>query len=498
MIETKNSVHVKYRLRDARRYKVNYSVMEDIKTLTNISKQSSISTENAQETAHIINRYFGEHKRDQAFRQIEGVISVRFKELLEQFDFNNGVIFSTSYYLFCYTLTDPTIGYQTVQNNIYSNVAVPFKKWVENKGALFTKLINDIKEGDDYLFICRRAVVSGNYAPGKSIYTYAEALLARGENVWIVALWEADKGFKKLKKKYPKLRLTVLFTAEIEVSLVSVIEILKLAEPKVILTETEFDLPGVLGIINKKIPMFYLAQGYYNLPWYDLIGVNTNLSEIHQGRSENDFFHLPIWVSQDILAPEADHDAILRVKDELGLNAQDFVIGSFARMEKFTEPFLDFLSRILAQENTFKVILAGPNNNKSVIEKLKRFVEEKRAIILPSVDVNIVGHCLNIGLDTFPLHSGYAVLELMAKGIPVLSKKDKFLGSLVDDRLPETLKKTEDELQILISNLMKDPKLLNEYRIKTNQFIACHSKSDLFLELLDQNIEKIQNLRMKT
>ena len=85
MIETKNSVHVKYRLRDARRYKVNYSVMEDIKTLTNISKQSSISTENAQETAHIINRYFGEHKRDQAFRQIEGVISVRFKELLEQF-----------------------------------------------------------------------------------------------------------------------------------------------------------------------------------------------------------------------------------------------------------------------------------------------------------------------------------------------------------------------------------------------------------------------------
>ena len=129
-------------------------------------------------------------------------------------------------------------------------------------------------------------------------------------------------------------------------------------------------------------------------------------------------------------------------------------------------------------------------------EKLKQFSNEGRAIVLPFVDVNIVGHCIDLGIDTFPLHSGYSVLELMAKNIPVLAKKDKFLGSLISDRLPDALKATEDDLIALITDLANNPKLLDTFKLKTNEFMILHDKSEKFLKVLDDSIKRVQqNLR---
>ena len=477
---------------------MDYSVKEDLETLTDIAKKSSISLANAQEISNIITRYFNEHNRNQSFLKIKAIVSMRFEEILENFNFNDGTNFASLYFLFCYTLTDPQVDVETVNNDIYSAVAVPFKKWVEAKGANFEELINTIKEGDDYVFIVRRATVTGPYAPGKSIYTYAEALLERGESVWIIALWNTEDEFLSLTKQYPKLRVTVLFRSSVEVNLTSVIEILKLIQPKVILTETEFELPSVLAIINKKIPMFYLSQGYYNLPWYDSIGYldadfrSVNWSEKHEGRRETDFFDLPVWVSRDILAPKYDSSAVTAVRKELGLTKEDFVIGSFGRMGKLSQPFLNFLKIILSKEMSVKVLLAGPGDNSFVLSELQEFVAQNRALILPTVDVNIIGHCLDIGLDTFPLHGGYSALELMAKNIPVLSLKDGDFGWVERVRLPEAVMPTVTELAGLISDLIHGPSKLSDLKNKTNEFMILQEKSELFLKTLDYSINNVK------
>ena len=482
-----------------RGYKVNYSVKDDLKSLTDIANKKNISLANSQEIFNIINRYFNQHNRNQSFIKIKAIVSERFLEILQNFNFKDGTRFATEYFLFCYTLTDPQVNFQTVNNDMYSRVALPYKKWVETKTSIFDGLINTINEGNDYVFIVRRVEFSGLYAPAKSIYTYAEALLSRGESVWIIALYGTDDELLSLTKRYPKLRVSVLFGGNLEVQLISVIEILKLAKPKVILTETEFDLPSVVAILNKKIPMFYLSQGYYNLPWYDLIGYlnqesrNINLGEKHVGRPEIDFFDLPVWVSKDILAPKYDSSALTVVKKELGLTGKDFVIGSFAQMGKFTEPFLNFLKLLLSKEMSVKVLLAGPNDNSLVQSELQEFVAQKRALILPSVDVNIVGHCLDIGIDSFPLHGGYSVLELMAKDIPVLALKGGDLGPIECDRLPETVMHTETELLQLISNLIHEPDALSNLKSKTNEFMILHEKSGLFLKVLEEGIDKAKD-----
>ena len=42
------------------------------------------------------------------------------------------------------------------------------------------------------------------------------------------------------------------------------------------------------------------------------------------------------------------------------------------------------------------------------------------------MSICLAGHCINIGIDTFPTHSGFSVMEIMAaKGIPVVSKLDE-------------------------------------------------------------------------
>ena len=70
-----------------------YLVKEDLKSLTDITSQSNISSANAQEIYDIIERYFNEHDRDQSFMITKANLSERFGEILEHFDFNNGILF---------------------------------------------------------------------------------------------------------------------------------------------------------------------------------------------------------------------------------------------------------------------------------------------------------------------------------------------------------------------------------------------------------------------
>tara|TARA_Y100001968_G_C19439226_1_gene761592 strand:- start:596 stop:2020 length:1425 start_codon:yes stop_codon:yes gene_type:complete len=472
---------------------MDYSLESDIKTLLSISKQTPITAQDAQKVADILRRYLTLHERNQSFQSAVGMLSEKFGEFLIHFDFNNGTKFANNFYLFCYTLIPKGKDFIGVQNEIYKNVAVPFQRWVKNKVHNFENIVSNIPRGDDYVFICRRALVTGMYAPGKSVYTYAEALLSRGESVWIIALYNSDPQFINLKKQYKKLKLTVLVDTRLEVKLISVIEILKIIQPKVILTETEFDLPSILGICKFRIPTIYLSQTFYNLPWYDSIGVVTNIDDMHEGRDRKDFFDIPVWVNRDILAPNIDFKLIEQAKAKLGINKFDFVLGAFARMEKFSEPFLDLVYSLLIKEKNIKVLLAGPNDQKKVLMKLKKFIDDGRVMILGQVDVNIFGHCIDIGIDTFPLHSAYSVLELMAKNIPVVSKKDEFLGSLIKDRLPQTLKYEENELKTLVCKLVNNPKFLIDIKKKTDDFMINHDKSKIFLKALDERIAILKN-----
>ena len=76
-----------------------FSAIEHIKSVASAPK---ITFGDAAMAFNTINKYFDEFNRSQKFRETEIKLSKRFHEFLEFFDREQGVIFASQFFLFCY------------------------------------------------------------------------------------------------------------------------------------------------------------------------------------------------------------------------------------------------------------------------------------------------------------------------------------------------------------------------------------------------------------
>ena len=195
-------------------------------------------------------------------------------------------------------------------------------------------------------------------------------------------------------------------------------------------------------------------------------------------------------MANEILDPTVSKEQVKQVKKSLGIRDGDFVIGSLARMEKFQEPFLKVLHRVLEESDSVKVLLAGPNDRSRVETSLDKFIKSGRALILPSSDAHVLGHCLNLGVDTFPTHSGFSVLELMAKGIPVVAKQDREMDANWRQRLPASLRKDNNSLIELILELATNPKIYCNFCEETKKFMVPDGNDKKFISSIDRVLQQ--------
>jgi len=461
------------------------SVIEALEEMKSILAMKAIGHEQAKKLQSIVRCFFKEFNRNVAFRGTETLFLARYKDILRFFDHNQGVIFATEAFLFCYTLT---LNYKKVQIPIHDNLALPYRDWVKGAWHFLTPELTDLEIGNEYVFICRHAVTRGGYAPGSSIYTFAKALLKDNRKVTVISLGAISEDFKSLAEQFSRLRIYSLPSATPEAMLKAVINFLRHTKAKAVMTEIELHFGSVLSILKPRIPIIFLSPGYYNLPWFDKIGLTDNLNQNPVGNRNRDFFEIPTYVANEILNPQADIQKVENAKRQLGLKDHDFVIGSFARMEKFQPQFLDVLSKVLREKQNVKVLLAGPNERSAVTQQLKNFVDIGRAFVLPSIDVHVYGHLLDLALDSFPTHSGFSMLELMAKGVPVVAKMDAGIDGLWRHRLPELLRKTDDELIDLLCHLSSDPTRLKTLSSKSTMLINDDLNDKKFRDALDNAI----------
>lgn len=461
------------------------SVIEALEEMKSILAMREIGHEQAKKLQLIVQRFFREFNRNVAFRGMETLLLKRYKDILRLFDHNQGVTFANEAFLFCYILT---LNYKKVQIPIHDNLALPYRDWVRSAWDFLTPELTDLEIGNEYVFICRHAVTQGGYAPGSSIYTFAKALLKDNRKVTVISLGAISEDFKSLAKQFSKLRIYHLPSATPEAMLRALIDFLRNTKTKAVITEMEFYLGSVLSILKPRIPIIFLSPGYYNLPWFDKIGLTDNLSQKPVGNRNRDFFEIPTYVANEILNPQADIQKVANAKIQLGLKDHDFVIGSFARMEKFQPQFLNVLSKVLREKQNVKVLLAGPNERSVVTQHLKNFVDIGRAFVLPSIDVHVYGHLLDLALDSFPTHSGFSMLELMAKGVPVVAKMDAGIDGLWRHRLPELLRKTDAELIDLLCHLSSDPTRLKTLSSKSTMLLSDELNDENFRDGLDNAI----------
>ena len=445
------------------------TLSQDIEKLKLVSKKTNITIADTQLVSSVIANYFNAHNRSRNFLECRDEIAPRFKELLEHCNMLQGVEFTEQFYLFIYTLSE---NYEISQLEIYKYIATPFKAWVLAKwdGIKQAFHLSTKNQTKTITIIARHCMTEGMYAPGKSIYSYAEALLKSGEKVDILCVGNLDQQFIKLEEKYPNLRVSRLIGSDFNSKLVSILEILRITRPKLILCEMEFGFGGILGILVKNIPTIYLSQGFYNLPYYDKIVVSDILKEQNVSARKDDLIYYPSFLSAELLAPKPDKQKIYSIKSELGISNTDFIISSFGRMEKFSKEFLEDCKFILQENCKVKLILAGSNDQSLCKEMLHQFIQQKRAFILPPSDTISLGYITTIGIDSHPNPGGYAVLELMAKGKPVLCKDGPSLNSWRKQRQKEMLYDNRNDLLNLVEKLTNDKNFFKKSSSNAKEF----------------------------
>ena len=450
--------------------------------LIRIARSADCNRKKAEFVFHSINRYFGEFKRNQCFREADLALSPKFEQLLKYFGNEEGVVFASQYFLFAYTLTETN--YKQSQLRIEADVAQPYLHWVRDRWAEFKPAVKGIGVGDEMVFLCRHAVTQGMYAPGKSTFTFIKALLESGERVTLVVLGEIGVEFKSLAGNFSNFTLARLNASSIKQKLSSLIAFLSRIRPKALMTEIEFDIVSVLAILEPQFPVVLLSAGYYNLPWYDKIGLTDTLADSPVGQRHSDFFTIPTYVSHELLDPHIDLGRIKNVKSELGFSDDDVIVGSFARMEKFSAAFGGVLKTVLDRRPRAKVLLAGPNDQANITQAIRPYGDTNRAWVFGQADVHLLGRCVDIAVDTFPLHSGFSMLELMAKNVPVVAMNDEGIDGYWKQRLPELLCSSDDEMVELLCKLIDDENFRDSCIQKTESFMNSQQQDALFVNAL--------------
>lgn len=436
-----------------------------------------------------IREYFRQN-RPQEFAGPEPLLTPRFAEILQQLDMQTGISFAGEYFLFVYSLADE---YKQVQERIETHIARPYRDWLLGLRLALPRLPLAAASRTDYLFLCRHATISGGYAPGGSVYSFSEALLASGARMAIASFGQIDSAFMELQKTHPGLSLFALAEKQLVPRMEELLRLIVEARPRVILTEIEFDLPSVLSILQLPVPIIYLSAGYYCLPWYDRIGLTTTLSDQPAGNRQEDYFEIPTFLHPSVMNPPVAGEKLAGMRAELGISPEDFVFGAFARMEKFSPDFLDLCAGLLACNPRAKLILAGPNDRQPVTARLADQTASGRALILGQSDAHLLGNLMDCGLDTFPTHSGFSVMELMAKSVPVLAWHSPGIDGNWKMRCPASLFDSKEELKAAFNRLVADASYQAELAAETARFMQSQQDALDFVKTLNAVSKELQN-----
>ena len=381
--------------------------------------------------------------------------------------FNELLYIIPNYYQFCYTVTIED-NFLVNQNKISKKLLVPFSKSLINilHKLNFGPLSYEVFE-NRYVIICRHAVTKGMYAPGAVIYSITSGLLKLGKQVIIVSLGNIDQKFLDLKKNNSN--LIILKKDDNSTAKIQLINLRKICEnfkPVKIITEMPVNIGTALYYSKVTSKILYWSPGFTHVPWFDKVMLGPELVNEELLKSKK-FIEVPKSINFELLSPNINLKLVENFKKEKLIEEADFVMGTFSRYEKISESFLELVFNLLKINKNRKIIIAGTNDNSRAKKKLKKFIDNKQAIILGFSDVHILGNCCDVFLDTFPFPCGFSAIEIMSKGKPVVSINQPNLSNYKKSRVNKLILENEDDLNGCLIKLENNSKFYNEMSEKS-------------------------------
>lgn len=368
--------------------------------------------------------------------------------------------FEITHALFLYVRTNnSTNGDLENQSEINEFVFQPFKSTLEQVLPSFNVSdLNFSPNEDTYLILTRHAVTQGMYAPGKHIYAVCDALLKAKKRVVLVNFGNQDEKFLELRKYSDFSFYGCESNYSSMQSFYALRELINEIRPAEIITEIELSVINLIEAIGISSDVCLLSSGFYQTPWFDkkYLGSELYLDDMQM---RDELVEIPQTHSLEILAPSLAQTQIDQIRTSLGIQ-HNFVLGSFARYEMFTSQFLLFAKRALDLVPNSVLVLAGANDKQIVQTYLAEEIEQKKVILFGPVKTHVLGWVVDVFLDPFPTVAGFAALESLAKGKPVVTKECPGLGNYKRSRVRDLIFKKESDL---IEALISMAECKNEY-----------------------------------
>ncbi len=354
--------------------------------------------------------------------------------------------FELTHQFFLYVRTNnPSDGDLENQNEINRSIFQPFKSNLAKMlPSIEVPRLHFQPNEDTYVIMTRHAMTQGMYAPGKQIYSVCEALLKVQKKVILVNFGQRDEKFLELETHSNFFMCNFRTNFNSLQSFFALRELIDEIRPTEIITEIELSVLNLLEAIGVSSKVCLLSAGVYQIPWFDKKYLVPELYSEDMSL-HTDVVAIPQTHSRIILAPTLREGEIEQIRMELKLEG-NFVFGSFARYEKFTPEFLNFAKRALNSVPDSMLILAGSNDRSIAEQCLANEIEKNKVILLGQVRTYVLGWLLDVFLDPFPNIAGFAALESLAKGKPVVTKECVGLGNYRKNRVQDLIFEDENKL----------------------------------------------------
>lgn len=445
------------------------NILFEQQACSKICQKKNINRDDAELAMAIVSKYFTAYGRTKKYDVIFNHFSLRFGDLIKQLNSFQTIAFGELMFLLGYTIHEEK---SLNQNKLLNEIAIPYKKWIESiwQTENITFDFNG-KANTEVLFICRHGTTRGSYAPGKSMFSYVEALSQRDQTITVAVMGQTDDSFYSLAKNHDNVHILRLGDIAVKNQAKLLADLTNYIKPHSVFTEFEFGLPSVVAITSSKFKTFFMSQGYFNLPWYDHIALPNNQFVPEGFFRSSEIIRYPSIVSSKLLDFYVPKNKITELRSKLKITESDLVIGAFARMEKFSPAFLEDIIFTMESFPKAKLILAGPNDATLQRKALSKLITQGRAFLLGPSDTNLLGKLCKIGVDTHPSPCGHAALELHAKGVPVMYKKTIGVKSFLTQRLNELSYTSKEELVALIRRFNEDNVWASDLTSKSKKLV---------------------------
>ena len=446
-------------------------------------KKSSDSQIRIDELLKFLQFYFN-NGRPKEFIKYKKELDNFIPDIMKEMTFEELLQVIPNYYQFCYTVTIED-NFLANQNEILQNLLMPFSKILENTihQLNIRPLSYDIID-DHYVIICRHALTKGMYAPGSAIYSITSGLLNMGKKVILVTLGGLDEHFLNLKNKSNHLIIYRKdFISDSTTQLINLRKICYNFKPSKIITEMPVNIGTALYYSKITSKILYWSPGFTQVPWFNKVLLIPELYEKTLSKTDK-FVEVPKSLNLKLINPYIETNSIKNFKRKHFISKSNFIMGTFSRYEKISEEFLKMVFNLLETNKDRKVVIAGTNDRSKANKILKKFINNKQAIILGFSDVHVLGNCCDVFIDTFPFPCGFSAIEIMAKGKPTLTINNPNLRNYQKSRIDELIFDNENKLNEGLINLENNSKFYNEMSKKSIKIAQNYDNSEKLAEVI--------------